>query len=121
MADATWPGTIPIDHFVGLGEVRQTEFIRTATDGGPAKQRRRFTSGVRMVEGHTVLTNAQRAIFDSFYITTLGNGADEFNWLDPDGSAPVEMRFTAPPQFRSIDVQSAGPVWSVSLPMEILP
>jgi hypothetical protein len=121
MADATWPGTLPIDHFLRLRDKMQSNRVRTAMDGGPAKQRRRFTSNVRFVQEAITLTNTQRVTFDTFYGTTLGDGVDEFNWIDPQGTGSVEFRFTADPQFTSVGLRSDGPVWRTTLPLEILP
>lgn len=120
---ATWPASLPQALHIGATEQRQKAFIRSEMETGPHKQRRRFTAASRFIRGSLLLTKAQRATFDTFYETTLGEGADEFDWVDPnDNSTTVSMRFTAVPQKQAVNGGATGvSLWRLGLELEILP
>lgn len=116
---ATWPATLPQK----LNRARYSESpamttIRTSMDAGPDKVRRRFTAGVRPVQGQILLTETQLDTFKTFYNTTLQGGALRFDWDEPlDDTTAVEMRFTSEPTWTEL-----GPdVYQVRLELEILP
>lgn len=120
---ATWPTSLPQYHEIGLQETRQQGFVRTQMDTGPYKQRRRFTAVTRYLEGTMLMTNAQRATFDTFYVTTINQGADEFDFIDPvDASTVQSVRFTMPPTFSALIGGSSGvDFYRVTISLEILP
>lgn len=115
----TWPATLPQGFLVdGYREVMPKTTIRTPMDAGPAKVRRRFTAGVRMLSGRTAMTREQTETLDTFFNTTLAGGALSFDWTHPRTQAPMTCRFASEPEFSP---QSGGMRWIVTLNLEILP
>lgn len=120
---ATWPATLPQYHEIGLQETRQQAFVRTSMDVGPSKQRRRFTTATRFLEGTMLMTTAQKATFDTFYNTAIDEGSQEFDFTDPkDASTIQSVRFTAPPTFTALIGGSSGvEFYRATISLEILP
>lgn len=120
MPNPVWPGDLPQNVLIGATMLRETNVIRTPTDGGPAQVRRRSSSAVTRVSTPIVLTQAQRDSFDTFFETTLSDGALRFDWTHPVSGNTVEFRFLGPPLF-SLGMSGNGPIWSTTLALEILP
>lgn len=119
---ATWPGTLPQSPFLGVSDKRNKAVARTEMDTGPPKMRRRFTAAVREIDVGMFLTGAQRTTFDTFFITTLKEGALSFDWTDPNDGATASMRFREPPAWQQIRAGSPdAKLWQSSLKLEILP
>ena len=118
---AVWPAGLPQGHLIGLSFEREPETIRTPTDGGPAKVRRRFTSRVRPLTAEVVFTNAQKGVFDSFFDNTLLAGSLPFDREDPETGATVSMRIKAYPSFKLQLGGADGKLWIGTLPLEVLP
>jgi len=115
---ATWPATLPaLLQISGLSETPPNNVIRTKMEIGPAKMRRRSTSGPRPISGEQILTTAQVATLDTFYVGTLIDGTTAFDWTHPRTGAAVEMRFVSPPTY----APAGGDYWRVMLKLEILP
>jgi len=115
---AAWPGSLPTLLEQGAQETRQQGFLRSSMDIGPPKQRARFTALSRFYSGTMLMTATQKATFDTFYTTTIGEGADQFDFLDPsDQVTTIQARFTGVPTAAALD---AG-YWRVTLPLEVLP
>lgn len=120
---AIWPGTLPQYFEIGVQDTRQQGFIRSQTETGPYKQRKRFTATSRFLNGTMLLTGSQRATFETFYKTTLSEGTDEFDFIDPSGFSTVSARFTAPPVLSAVaggDTATAAQ-WRIQLALEVLP
>lgn len=118
MSDPGWPNTLP-QRFLNRGLTVQMGYpvVRSETDGGVAKVRRRFTKGVETVTGVLLLNATQVATFRSFYRDSLSAGSRAFTWVHPETDANVLMRFTAPP---SVSMEN-WPVYEVTLNLEVLP
>ena len=117
---AVWPGTLPQKPLQdGYQEAMRDTVIRTPMDIGPAKQRRRSTSGPRKFMMPLELTGAELAIFDTFYSDTLADGALSFDWVHPRTGAAVSFRCIGgqPPQWRAV----GGDLYGAVIAMEILP
>lgn len=115
---ALWPAGLPADHFLGTSDRRVPALMRTGTDGGIAKVRRRFTSTPRNVSGRMVITDAQRATFDTFFATTLIEGSQTFDWKDPVDGTTKTFRFLDYPNW----VMTAdGTAWVATMALELLP
>lgn len=101
-----WPSSleIPTARLSGIGDQRQGAKIRSQTDSGIALQRRRFTTAIRNVDIPVSFTSTERAIFETFYHTTLQEGTLAFNWRDPLTDATTTFRFR----------EDTGPAWSGS-------
>lgn len=69
---ATWPSTLP--QYLeqdGFSIQQQDQVIRTPTDVGPVKIRRRFSAAVSKVQGQITITSEQYTILMDFLITTV--------------------------------------------------
>lgn len=122
MASATWPLSLPEYFNIGVREERQEGFIRSSMDIGPSKQRKRFTATSKMYTGTMLLTGTQRATFETFYSTTINEGADAFDWSDPIDFTTQEFRFVEPPTFTALTGGSSGPtLWRLNMKVERLP
>lgn len=114
---AAWPASLPQYFQIGMTDTRQSGFLRSATDTGPYKQRKRFTAVARFIGGSMIITAAQRTTFETFYVTTTNQGADAFDFLDPHGFATVSVRFVEPPAFTAL----GNSKWQMDLKLEVLP
>ncbi|MEW6263386.1 MAG: hypothetical protein AB1641_09930 [Thermodesulfobacteriota bacterium] len=115
---ATWPATLPQELEVrGFKEEFPNALLRTPMDSGPPKQRQRFTAAPTPITGQQTLTTAQRATLYTFFVDTLGHGADVFDWVHPVTGAACEFRFKAPPSLTPLGQDS----WIASYELEIMP
>ncbi len=115
---ATWPASLPQYVLVeGYSEAPPQNTIRTSMDVGPPKMRRRSTAAVRPITGNQHMNKTQVAALDTFYVTTLNSGVDQFDWVHPRTQSAVDFRFTAPPQYESL----GGTAWMVTLSLEVMP
>ena len=115
----SWPGTLPTaPEGPGYTEAVPNTLIRTSMDAGPPKVRQKFTAGVRPFTMTWMLTKAQVATLDTFYVTTCQGGSLSFDsLLHPRTQAAATFRFTEPPVYTYL-----GPdVWRAQTKMEILP
>ena len=119
---ASWPATLPQKQFIGLSDQALDAVARTSMDSGPPSRRNRFTAVPRQVKVRIVLTGAQRQTFDSFFASTLSNGALSFDWEDPVTDASVSFVFRGPPKWTL--TRGGTPDkrhWEADLDMEIQP
>jgi hypothetical protein len=113
-----WPSTLP--QFVlrdgyqsGTGDGR----LRSQTDAGIAKLRRRFSAVPRPLSARAHLSASQLEVFKTFVHDTLKEGSLPFQLPSPEGGDPLIVQFgqnmpTWVPQ---------GVDWIVSLDLAILP
>jgi len=112
-----WPPSLPQEPLIGWVEQWAETRVRTETDSGPAKVRRRFTAGVRQLQLPLALTEAQMATLDTFFDSTTAGGALRFEWQHPRTGATHEFRFLDPPQ-----IQESNPgLYRLTLNLELLP
>ena len=113
-----WPATLPQNLLIdGFSKSPANLMIRSQMDAGPAKVRRRFTAGVKPIQGEIKLTEAQLDTFKTFFNDTLIGGTLRFDWIDPDdGTTEVEMRFVEPPVWTR-----EGDLFVVEMSLEIMP
>ena len=106
MADVEWPSSdLPVDPLYGWSEVPGNSVIRTQTDAGPAKLRRRFSTSPSQFSMQFALTTAQATRLMQFY-TNSTDGS-------PAGTAGGSMTFGTLPHPRT----GAGtPVWRFTAP-----
>jgi hypothetical protein len=78
--------------------------IRSETEVGLEKVRRRFTRGVDIISCSVFLEKEDVALFKSFYNTTLNGGVLSFDFTDPFTDALAEFRFdtSSPPQITPV-------------------
>ncbi len=114
---AAWPAGLQQKGFAGIVEERQQAVLRSAMDSGAPKVRKIFTAAVRNIDIPVVFTMAQRATFDTFFITTLAEGSISFTWTDPaDDTTTITFRFKNPPSMTKI-----GGEFKTVLNLEVLP
>lgn len=116
---ATWPASLPTaPEGPGYNEAAPNTLIRTQMDAGPPKVRQKFTAGVRTFTMSWMLTKAQVATLDAFYLTTCEGGSLSFDGLaHPRTQAAADFRFIAPPAYAYL-----GPdVWRAQTQLEVLP
>jgi hypothetical protein len=117
----TWPTTLPQVPQRGFSETGGMNIIRTQTDTGPAKMRRRAASAATL-SCSFLMTTAQVATFESFVSSSLG-GVLRFYFTHPRKLTQIEVRIV--PQGNSGDLYTldynAPGYWMVKLTLEILP
>lgn len=123
----TWPATLPQKQFVGLTVKADDAVLRSPMDAGPPSRRNRFTAVTKSVKVPLVLNGTQKQTFDTFFETTLQNGALEFDWEDPTTDATVAFAFKSPPEWSltrggdGTGTPTAGRIWRTVLDLEIQP
>lgn len=90
-----WPPSLPTEplaeSFKLDGDPRGR--IATQTDTGPGQQRARSPLQYRRMQLTIPVPRADFATFESFYQTTLGNGAKPFEFPHPLTLAALRVRF----------------------------
>jgi len=102
---------------VGSSETLPDTALRTPMDAGPAKVRRRFTSGPRGIPVRFVTTDTNVASFDTFYVTDTFGGTSEITWVNPRTGSAATLRFVGVPQYTPL----GGTAWEITCAFEILP
>lgn len=94
---SAWPASLP-QFFLEAGyrEPLEDQLIESDMDAGPAKVRRRFTTATRIISGSIAMTQAQAAVFETFFATTCAGGSLPFTWVHPRTRAPATFRFRKP-------------------------
>lgn len=120
MAVAVWPLTLPqvvlADGFQqGLGETRRS----ASTDVGPGKIWKRTSAATRPMPSSIRVTGSELDIFEAFVRDDLAEGSLPFTFPDPRGGSDLLVRI-APGSMPSWSTPG-GDVWTVSIPLEILP
>ena len=114
-----WPASLPPRPLAdGFSETPPNLLVRSATEIGPAKARRRATAGVTRLKAAFRLSPAQLAIFRTFFASDLQGGALPFSWTHPATGAIVAFRIVPP---LTIEPIAAGIAWRVTLELELLP
>ena len=124
MASITWPSTLPAPLQEGYSESPPSNVIVWAPDCGPAHLRRRGTSKPRKVAYQFLLTRAEVATLETFFVTTSVDGIYQFNFTDPRTGSTVTARFdpdhmgqgNSPISYSSLDHNAVVTVY-----MEIMP
>lgn len=118
MANVVWPDDLPqTPMFENYQESPPALVLRTQMETGAAKQRRRYTAGVRPMRLTLVLTDEELARLDLFFMDDCEGGADRFEWIHPRTGELAIFRFTEPPKYTPV----APDLWKAQLPVELLP
>jgi len=115
---ATWPSTLP--QYLeqdGFSIQQQDQTLRTPTDVGPVKVRRRFSAAVSKVQGQITVTPEQYTTLIDFFNNDCYGGSIPFEWIHPITQATANFRFKQPPAIAS----KTGKYFTVKLDLEILP
>ena len=101
MADVTWPtaDSFPTAPLLGWTEKPGKNVIRSETDSGPAKLRRRFTSAPSEFSMSFALTEDQATSLLTFFTDSCASGVKTFDGLSHPrtGSSSVTWRFLEEP------------------------
>lgn len=118
MTIPVWPGTLPQALQInGFSEAPPDVAIGSQPDIGPAKLRRRSSTGPRPVRGNVTLTSSQVDTLLDFYETDLLGGTLRFSWTKPrDAMTAAEYRFVTRPE-----PQGGDGVFLVMLDLEMMP
>ena len=118
-----WPVSLPQYFELGVQDTRQQGFIRSTTETGPYKQRKRFTATSRFLSGTMLLTGTQRATFETFYKTTISEGTAAFDFTDPITFTTVSSRFVQAPTLSGVSGGSTAATvqWRMDIMLEVLP
>lgn len=120
MPTATWPGTLPVDPAIaGYQEQPPNIITRQNMDVGPAKVRKRFTAGVRVLKVRFFFTPAQMTAFDTFYLEIIEGGALPFTWTLPRTGGAATCRIVETPTYEL--PQGFKDIFQVDLTIEVLP
>lgn len=122
MAIPTWPTAngFPQSPQKGFSESFGVNVIRTQTDAGPAKQRRRAKRPSTM-DLSFILTTAQTQTLESFVENDL-NGVQRFSFPHPRLNTAVEVRIVPQGEGEFFKLQYLAPgYWQTSMKFEILP
>lgn len=117
-----WPTTnnFPQVPQKGFSESVGLNVIRSATDSGPAKMRRRGLT-VSTMDLSFILTTAQCADLENFINNTL-YGVKRFSFPHPRTAATVEARIVPSGEGEFFKLQYLAPgYWQTSMKFEILP
>lgn len=113
-----WPETLPLSPLAdSFRETAPDTTIRTQMEQGPAKIRRRTTAGVGDISFAYILSAAQAATLEDFYLDDLSGGAASFSFTHPRTGSPVSCRFRDPPQYEAL----GGDYVRVAVKLEVLP
>ena len=128
MAGAIWPLTLPQTPLIsGYSESMPSNLIRSETDTGPAKVRRRGNAKPVTVQASYILNTVQMELLDTFVYETIGGGAVCFDWPRPrfkSGDGRYVRARIVPSSNGLYDrsvVDSTTDFWNVTLSLEIFP
>lgn len=102
----------------GYAETEPDVIRRTEMDEGPAKQRPRFTVGIRPFLVQIEVDVDQVATFQTFYEDTLKDGTIPFSWKHPRTQVNTDFRFVGQPQ--KMRMQGARN-WRITMALEVMP
>lgn len=113
-----WPTSLNLRQKIsGYSEDLPQQVLRTDTDQGPKKTRRRFTSAPRNITFSITGTSTDADVLDTFYIDTINGGAASFTMVNPRTGSTDTFRFLEPPKFSPMSHDH----WSLACKVEKLP
>jgi hypothetical protein len=121
MAVIQWPSTLPQVPQKGFQETVGINVVRSPTDAGPAKQRRRASRPNEMTLSF-IMTTAQTQTLESFIKDTI-NGISRFQFPHPRLlGTTVDVRVVPGSGGEFFNLQYLAPgYWSTSLKLEVMP
>lgn len=118
---AIWPTTLPRPSASGYAVKPIDQSIRTDMEVGAARSRRRTTARNDKVSASWTMTDAQLAIFRTWFDDAAAGAAGGSAWftvslpIGTTGLVSVTARFTRAPEIAHI----AGLNWSVTAELEV--
>lgn len=95
----TWPTSLPEPTRGTLNTAPRENVLAYSGDIGAPTTRRRYTSRLIDYSAQLFLTEAQRQALDAFHHTDCQDGNLTFDMTDWIGSASINCKWTAPPQY----------------------
>lgn len=121
MSIPAWPAALPQSPLLSSYEEQLGRgVLRTAMAQGPAKVRRDVSIAPYTINVGMWLTEAQTAIFDTFYNTTLER-MYRFSWTNKRTDTSIEARIVVDNGQGPVYSQTDGELYYLSFVMEILP
>lgn len=120
MADVAWP--LSLQQYVNSDSFQYQigdTTIRSETDIGPAKVRRRFTKSVDTMTVSIWVDAAGYSTVYNLFDIDLNGGAGVLLFTHPITLATLRLRFTAPPVFAP--VSSGANTFNCVMQFEVLP
>jgi phage-related protein len=115
-----WPSTLPQVPQKGFTESVGINVIRSQTDTGPAKQRRRASRANEMNLSF-IMTTAQTQRLEDFIKNDI-NGVARFQFTHPRLYTTVDVRIVPGGSGEFFTLQYLAPgYWSTSLKFEVMP
>lgn len=103
MAVILWPSAdVPETQAIGVKDWKDEALIKSQMDNGSFKARRRTRLPRRFISWKWELSGQERKDLETFYDTTLQNGALAFNMEDPLEESVLAWRFTSRPTFTMV-------------------
>lgn len=119
MAILTWPINLPQVPQKGYQESFGVNIVRSQTDAGPAKQRRRSRKPNELTVSF-ILTTAQSQTLETFIKDEI-MGVSRFIFPHPRLNTPVEVRVVPQGSGEFVQLQYIAPgYWNANLKLEIL-
>lgn len=121
---AIWPLALPQTPLVnGYKESQPSHLLRSQTDTGPAKVRRRGHAKPVSITATYLMTEQQLDLFDSFATGTIMGGALAFDWWDARNLRYVRARIVPQGEDVLYERQPHGTTlrWQVTLRLEVFP
>lgn len=98
-----WPVGLPqTPEYQAWSEKPQRNVATFQPEVGPPKQRRRSTANGAIAQAVFLMTDAQIAIFDTFYEDTLADGTIPFTWDHPVTGIEYTWSFEDVPEKNAI-------------------
>ena len=120
MAVKIWPSTLPQVPQKGFTETVGINIVRSQTDAGPAKQRRR-ASRPNTMNISFIMTTEQTGTLENFIKDDL-NGVSRFHFTHPRLNTTIDVRIVPQSDGQFFQLQYLAPgYWTTSLNLEILP
>jgi hypothetical protein len=114
----TWPATLPQAPLVeGYGETPPDLIVRSQTDVGWAKTRRRASAGPTRIVATYAMSGAQLTTFGTFLTYDIADRTLAFDWPHPRSGSSVSVRMTAVPQ---IAPAAGADRWRVGVTLETM-
>lgn len=119
MSFPVWPATLPTRVLVdGYAERPADVVLRSKTDTGPGKARRRSTAARRPIKCTIAVDGVQLDDLEAFFDDTLKGGSIPFDWVHPRTGLAATFSFSSPPE---IAPEPGGATWLVAMQLELHP
>ena len=113
----TWPfGLTDKPSVDGFREIPAQNIIRTQMDAGPTSIRRYQSTSTKKFDVQFELATADVATFETFYVTTLSEGSDTFQWNEPRTGTAYNWQFASDPIITAL----GGDNWLLTCTLERL-